>query len=73
MDTIADAVYVLGVSRVPERGVVAKMGAGGEEELECYIRGRRRVGEEGMRLVVRCDLGAEVGEIFFWRPIELAT
>lgn len=53
VDTGADAEDVAAVERVPERGGVAEVGLGGEEEGEGDFGGGRRVVKKGMGLVVR--------------------
>lgn len=60
MDALTDTEDVASVGRVPEGGGVTKVGLRGEEEFEGDVGGRGRVGEESVRLVVRCNGGTNV-------------
>ena len=58
--TLTDAVDVARVGRIPQRSDVPLVGFRGEEKLEGDVGGRGRVGEEGVRLVVRSDVCSQV-------------
>ena len=62
VDALANAVDVARICRIPDRRDVALVGFRGEEELEGDVGGRGRICEEGVRLVVRLDGGAQVAE-----------
>ena len=71
VDALADAVDVAGVGGVPQRGDVPLVGFGGEEELEGDVGGRGGVGEEGVRLVVRADVGAQGAQLLLLPLVRL--
>lgn len=60
VDTLPDAEDVTRVNRIPERGCMAKMRLGCEQELQSYVRWRWRIGYERARVVGWVDdAGAE--------------
>ena len=62
----ANSVNVAGICGVPERGGMALVGLGGEQELQSHVGGGGRMAEEGVRLVVGADVGAQVPGVLLW-------
>lgn len=58
MNAVADAVNIARIAGVPEGGEMAKVGPGGEEELEGDVLRSGWVIDEDVRLVVGGDSGA---------------
>lgn len=58
MNAVADAVDVTRITGVPEGGEMAKVGTGGEEELEGDVLWGGGVINEDVGLVVGSDCGA---------------
>lgn len=62
---VADAEDVFGIRGVPEGGVVAEVGLGGEQEFEGDVLRSGWVGEEFVGFVVCLELAAEVRGVGF--------